>query len=200
MGKKEILSAMAAGCAILLACDFSFLSPEPSAIPTSTPTETITSTVTPSLTATSFPTRTSSPTLIPGIEEPVQVGDASLLITKALRRETFRCGTDSTPADDPQLEEFLIILFKVIKGPSLTSARVEAWITKNRIEWITLSSMTRDGHGRAGNARHLCTSRDPDSYILTEIHLAFLIDKKAEIFTLSLPDGTAIPLDSLMPS
>lgn len=200
MGKKILLPVLAAILAISLACDFSFLSPGPTATATSTATETTTPTVTPSQTISPFPTRTSSPTLIPGIEAPVQVGDAKLLITKALRRDTFRCGETSTPSENPETEEYLIILMNVIKGPHVTSAQLKNWIQKNGIDRITLTSGTREGHTSTDTFKYPCYPRDKDSYVLLEIHLAFVIDIKAEIFTLVLPDGTEIPLDSLMPS
>src|SRR4030043_459205 len=111
MGKKGMLPVLAVGIVISLACDFSFFAPTPTITPTptptTTPTETITPTVTPSLTNTPFPTRTASPTLIPGIEESVKVGDAQLLITKALRRDTFRCEEESMPAENPEWEGVL---------------------------------------------------------------------------------------------
>jgi hypothetical protein len=200
MRGKKLLPLLAACCAVSLACDFSVLAPSPTAAPTAAPTEIAAPTITPSRTETPFPTRTASATLIPGIEEPVKVGDAELLITKALRRDTFRCGEDSTPVENPETDEILIVMMKVVKGPALTAGQLKNWAERNDIDRIELTAETRGGRSSTEPSLYTCYPRDKTSYTLLEIYLGFVIDRNAEIFTLILPDGAAIPLNSIMPT
>jgi hypothetical protein len=152
---------------------------------------------TPTLTA--FPTSTASPTPIPGIQNPVAVGEAQLLIRKALRRDVYRCGGEILPADDPESEEFLLLVLKVVKGPSMTISGTKIWIVENGIDGILLGYRIPDGREGKLNPRETCFERNPDTYVLTQIMLAYLIPFGAEDFLAFLPDGTVVPLGSLMP-
>jgi hypothetical protein len=182
-----------------LACNgLAFRSPPPTAAATP-PAETATPSRTGTHTPTSSATRTSSPTLIPGIQEPVNVGDAHLLITKALRRDVFRCGGKSEPIEDPDVEEFLLLLMDVVKGPALTTSQVQAWIRDNDIPRIALTGKTPDERTFSRTCDRLCYERNPETYVLTQLMLGFVIDRDAEDFHVVLPDGMEIPLSSIMP-
>jgi hypothetical protein len=198
--RKIILPLFVACCAVSLACDFSVFTPAPTGTPAPSPTGTAVPTVPPSPTETPYPTRTASPTLIPGIEEPVKVGEAELLVTKALRRDAFRCGEGSTPVENPETDEFLIVMIKVIKGPALTAGQLKNWIQETAIDRIELAAETRGGSSSTVPLSQTCYPRDKDSYILLEIHLGFVIGRDAQIFTLILPGGAAIPLNPIMPA
>ena len=188
-----VLAALIAGS---LACDsLPFLPFPPTPTTTATPTATLTQTVAPTLTPTPYPTRTSSPTLIPGIEEPVEVGDANLLITKALLRDSFRCENESEPIENPDQEEFLILLMKVVKGPALFPKEILGWVRKNGIHEAEIKTFNRDSIGYS----KLCYSQNQDTFILTRIDIGYIVDLDAEWFILILPDGMQIPLDSFFP-
>jgi hypothetical protein len=196
MGKKGIVVILAALLAGSLACDsLPFLTPQPTATPTSTPTLALTPTRTMTSTLTPYPTRTASPTLIPGVEEPVEVEDATLMIGNVIRRDAFRCREDSEPVGNPEAEEFLILLMKVVKGPKLTSYQVDNWIGKNGIDRMGIRSSAEnfiEPHG-------WCYVINIDTMVLTEIDLAYVIDRNAKEFFLILPDGKEIPLESFLP-
>jgi hypothetical protein len=188
-----IVAALFAGS---LACDsIPFLPSTPTPTAASTPTETPSPTLTPTATLSPYPTRTASPTLIPGIEEPVPVGDANLLLENVIRRDDFRCGTDSEPIGDPDSKEFLILLLKVVKGPVLSPPQIAKWFRDNDIDQIGIGSSAEDFSA----VYDRCFAQNKDTLVLIEIHLAFIVDKQAEGFLLILPDGMQIPLDSFFP-
>lgn len=195
MRRTGIVCVLAALLAGSLACDaIPFLEPTPTATPSSTPTATVSPTVTLTQTLTPYPTRTPLNTLIPGIEEPVAVGDADLLIFKALRRDVFRCESDSEPVEDPEVEEFLLLLFQVVKGPVLHYKQIDDWMRENKIDRIGLAASNDDLIDIYGS----CFIQNPDNLILTEIHLVFVIARNAGGFVLLLPDGMEIPLESFL--
>ncbi len=196
MEKKGIVLILAALLAGSLACDSIPLlafPPIATAKPTSTVTPTLT--LTPTATLSPYPTRTPSPTLIPGIEEPVSVGEATLLITNALRRDAFRCKEDSEPIENPDTEEFLILLMRVVRGPVLAPRQVSGWFRENGIDQMGIRSSTDDFIDPYGR----CSIQNNDNMVLTEIHLAFVVDRISKGFILILPDGLEIPLDSFQP-
>jgi hypothetical protein len=196
MGKQGIVLTLAVLLFGSLACDsIPFLTFPLMYTATATSTITPTSTVTLTPTLSPYPTRTSSPTLIPGIEETVNVGDAELLITKVLRRSSFRCGDHDGPVENPKQEEFLLVLFKIVKGPALLPKNIKTWIHENEIDSIEIDSSTQDSIPYES----ICYSQNKDTQVLTELDLAFLIGLEAEGFILVLPDGTEIPLDSFFP-
>jgi hypothetical protein len=197
---KGFLPPAAAGCrAVAPACSgLDFPASPFSTVPLASPAA-ATNTAAPTGTPTPPPTRTPSPTLIPGIEEPVQLGGAQLLITKALRRDVLRCGDSNKPTVDQDPNEFLLLILQVIKGPSVRITQFEDWMRDNRIDRIVLRYKTPDGQGRVKDFRDSCYSYDPDTYILIEIILGFVIERSASDFEVGLPNGTTIPLDSIMP-
>ncbi|MGB7537657.1 MAG: hypothetical protein WBM17_03885 [Anaerolineales bacterium] len=183
-----------------MACNgITFLSRSPIPSLTSSPTEIPSPTVTPAPTATPLPTRTASPTLIPGIEVAVDVDDAKLFISKALRRDTFRCGAASEAADYPERNTFLVLPVAVEGGPRSASAQLEKWLRVNAIDpWAVHFS----GAGIAGASLGFfrsCIARDKDTLALTELGNAFDVEITADGFLPALPDETEIPLDSLVP-
>jgi hypothetical protein len=199
MSKKGILLVLAACLAASMACQGADLfSPAPTFTPTTTPTETQTPTVTLTVTLTPYPTRTASPTLIPGIEEPMKVGDANLLIVEAVRRDSFRCGEDNAPAENPESEEIFVLVLKVIKGPTYNSDAVGKWIEDNDIKLIKLGSETRNGRESTDKYWHMCIASD-NTKKLAQLMIAYVIDQDAEKFRVILPDKTEIPLDSFFP-
>ncbi|MBN1439525.1 MAG: hypothetical protein JW929_08955 [Anaerolineales bacterium] len=200
MRGKAYLLIFALCAAASAGCDFTLLAPAPAFTPTATPTDTPLPTVTPSPTDTPYPTRTASPTPIPGIEEPVQVGEATLRITKALRRDVYRCGDTSVAVEDPESKEFLVIIWNVVKGPQLAAAEVEEWLRDNDIDGIRLEFRNGAGQTWREHIGYRCPIRNRNTYVITEIHTAFLVDRDAERFILILPEGGEIPLESLLPS
>jgi hypothetical protein len=195
MRRTGIVCVLAALFAGSLACDsIPFLEPTPTATVSSTPTTTVSPTITLTQTLTPYPTRTPFNTLIPGIEEPVAVGDADLLIVNVLRRDVFRCESDSEPVENPEEEEFLLLLFQVVKGPVLHYKRIDEWMRENRIDRIGLTASNEEFIDIYG----ICHIQNPDNMILTEIHLVFVIARNAEGFVLLLPDGMEIPLESFL--
>ncbi|MBN2085855.1 MAG: hypothetical protein JW748_11595 [Anaerolineales bacterium] len=157
------------------------------------PTATSTQTVPP------FPARTSSPTRIPGIEEPLPAGDAQLLITKALLRDVFRCGTESEPVENPGENIFLILLAAVEDGPKATSTQLDKWIRDNGIdEWVIHCSGPAQAGASIGPLRW-CTTRDRETLTLTQLDMAFPVAVDAATFSPILPEGLEIPLTPIMP-
>jgi hypothetical protein len=174
-----------------LACSpLSALLPGLFTTPTATPTVTLMPTPTSTATPTPWPTRTASPTLIPGIEEPVKIGSATVLISNALRREEFRCGADNVPLQDPDRKQYLIVLADIVKGPVLNPDNIAEWIRKNKLHLLEIDSSTR----KSISMDNMCYSLNPDTRALKQLEIAFLVDRKAEWFNLTLPDKTEIPL------
>jgi hypothetical protein len=179
-----------------LACSpVSALVPGLFATPTATAAPSATPTATASATATPYPTRTASPTLIPGIEEPVSVGDAEIRILEALLRDTFRCGPDQIPVDHPEKQRYLIVLVSILKGPVLSEDRLVNWIKKNQLHLLEIDSSA----GRSIPMDNMCYRLSVETRALDELEIAYVVDRKAEWFVLTLPDETEIPLDSLIP-
>jgi hypothetical protein len=183
-----------------LACSGAgYSSPSQNPSPVSTPTDNPSPTVSPAPTAIPLPTCTASPTLIPGIEEPIAAGNAELLISRVLRRDAFRCGTDSEPIDDPENHFFLLLILTVGGGPKLTNAQLEKWIQDQGIDHWTVNFTGPDGAGESRGYAHHCFTRHPGTLVLIELDLAFPVSSKADSFFLILPDGPEIPLDFIMP-
>jgi hypothetical protein len=198
--RKGIVAIGTACLAASLACSGAgFLSPARSPIPASTPTAIPSPTFSPTQTATPLPTRTASPTLIPGLEEPIKAGDAELLIAKALLRDTFRCGASSEPVENPERTIYLILIVTVEGGPKSTSAQLEKWIRETEIDQWALHFSGPGVAGACFGFSQLCTKRDKDTLALSELDIAFDLDITADSFRLALPNGTEIPLDSLVP-
>ena len=196
MGRKGIALVLIALLAGSLACDsLPFLTPQPTASPTPTSTDTSTPTSAPTDTPTTYPTRTASPTRIPGIEEPLEIEDATLEIANVILRDEFRCKTDSEPVGNPDAERFLIVLLNVVKGPKLTPYQVTKWVRDNGIDRLGIRSSADDFIEPYGN----CPIQNGDNLVLTEIHLAYVVGRNAGGFFLVIPDGREIPLESLVP-
>jgi hypothetical protein len=198
MRRNGIVWVLAVLLAGSLACDsipFLQTTLTATASPTAGATASPTVTPMPTTTRTPYPTRTPLPTLIPGVEEPVAVGDADLLILNVLRRDAFRCRSDSEPVENPEEQEFLLLLLKVVKGPALSRSQVENWIEKNGIDRIGVAASGADVIDSYGR----CFIQNPDNMILTEIHLAFVVARNSEGFVLLLPDGMEISLESFLP-
>jgi hypothetical protein len=189
----SFLLLLAAGS---LACSpLSALVPGLFATPTATAAPSATPSATASATATPYPTRTASPTLISGIEEPVAVGAADVRITKALLRDTFRCGEERIPIANPEKKQYLVVLMSVLKGPVLSADRLSEWIRKNELHLLEVDSSA----GRSIPMDGLCYRLSAETRALEELEIAFVVDRQAEWFVLTLPDQTEIPLDSLIP-
>jgi len=199
LGRKGRATIWTACLAASLACSGTgFFSPSPSPSPASTLTDNPSPTVSPTPTAIPLPTRTASPTLIPGIEEPIRAGNAELLISKALLRDAFRCGTDSKSIDDPENQIFLLLLLMVDGGPKSTTAQLEKWLQDRGIDQWAVNFTGPDDAGKShGYAQH-CFKRHPDTLVLIELDLAYPVSSKADSFFLILPDGPEIPLDFIM--
>ncbi len=168
--------------------------------PTATPTVTLTPTLTPTLTSTATRTltptltRTLTPTKITGIEAPVMVGDAKLQFRKALRRATYVCGDSTTPADNPDTEEYLLVTANILTGPTLsTDQDVTDWADHNNIFQFEVV----DNNNQFSDITSFCYSRDTKGVLLS-VDFPFVIQKDATSFVLILPDSTEIPLDSIL--
>jgi len=195
MNKRAILAFLGMLLLGSMAC-----SAVPFLVPTATPTATLTPTLTPTRTPTATPTltptntRTLTPTKIIGIEEPVAIDDTQLQFRKALRRDTFLCGDQSSPADNPDTEEFLLLTAKVTSGPTVATAQdFEDWVSHNDIGLIQLVDDTSQYY----DIYSFCYLMDSKK-VMVQATFAFMINKNAASFVLVLPDDTHIPLDPLL--
>jgi hypothetical protein len=195
MKKRRLLPVLGTLLLGSIACSgFSFLVPTATPTITLTPTLTSTPTFTPTPTYTPTPTRTLTPTKIPGIEEPVTVGDTQMQFQKALRRSTYICGTTTQPATNPDTDEFLLVTAKVINGPTINSRQdFQNWINKENFDQI----QTVDDGNNYYDLMSTCGTPNSSNEIV-KVVFAFEISKAAQTFVLDLPDGTQIPLDSIM--
>jgi hypothetical protein len=125
-------------------------------------------------------------------------GNAELLISKALRRNAFRCGADSKSIDDPENQIFLLLLLMVDGGPKSTTAQLEKWLQDRGIDQWAVNFTGPDGAGKSRGYTQHCFSRDRDTLLLIELDLAFPVSRRADSFFLILPDGPEIPLDFIM--
>lgn len=195
MKKRRFLPILGTLLLGSIACSgFSFLAPTATPTITLTPTLTSTPTLTPTLTPTSTPTWTLTPTKITGIEEPVTIGDTQFQLQKGVRRATFICGTSNEPVSKPDTDEFLLITAKVFNGPTIkTDQDYSDWIHKNDIDQFQVV----DNNNNYYDVFNVCELSDSNNVILRVI-FAFEIQKDAQSFVMELPDGTEIPLDSIM--
>jgi hypothetical protein len=169
----------------------------PTATPTATLTPTVTYTPTPTATFTPSPTRTRtpSPTKIIGIEEPVKIGRAMLQFRQALRRNEFRCGDQTDPVENPDIQEYLVLVADVISGPVITKDQeMRDWVKDNQIQLLAVV----DNNENYSDFINLCYAINSSTNTLTRVTVAFLVDMAAKSFVLILPDDIEIPLDRLM--
>jgi len=175
MKKRFIWSACAATLVFsALACNsIPFLAPTPT--PTATPTST--PTATPTLTPT--PTQTPTPTGLPGITEPVTVNGVDLQFTSVTKETHWLIGTDDyTPKSSSDI--FLVVTAKILTNGT-SHSEVAAWdVTLNgTISWSFLQS-----HGPS-------SSIDSAKWV-------FVASDSETAFTISLPGGVDVVLDTLM--
>jgi hypothetical protein len=150
-----------------------------------------TATLTPSPTR----TRTPSPTKIIGIEEPVTIRQATLQFRQALRRKEFRCGDQTDPAENPDTQEYLVLVANVISGPVINKDReTRDWVMNNQIQLLEVVD-NNDNYSDFINLGYAI-----DSSTNTHIHVtvAFLVDMAAKSFVLILPNDIEIPLDDIL--
>ena len=173
--KKRFIWIICAGTLVFsaLACNsIPFLAPTPT--PTATPTST--PTATPTLTPT--PTQTPTPTGIPGVTMPVTVDGVDLQFVKVTTASHWLVGsTDYTPTSSG--DTFLVVTANVLTDNTAHSV-VAGWdVTVNGdVSWTFLQS-----HGNSSS--------------INSVQWVFIVDQSLTSFTINLPGGVDVPLDSL---
>jgi hypothetical protein len=145
---------------------------------TPTPTITPTSTSTPTPTKTLTPTRTATPTGIPGITMPVKVTGVSLQFTSVKQASHWLVGSSNYTPTSSQ-NTFLVVKADIL-SPSTAHATIASWtVTLNdETKWTFLQS-----HG--------------NSSAIDSVEWVFVVSKSLSAFTINLPGGVDVALDSL---
>jgi hypothetical protein len=174
MKKRFIWIACATTLVIsALACNsIPFLAPTPT--PTATPTST--PTATPTLTPT--PTQTPTPTGIPGVTMPITVEGVDLQFVSVTTASHWLFGsTDYTPKSSS--DTFLVVKANVLT-PGTAQVTLKDWnpTLNNDISWNFMQS-----HG--------------DINSIDSITWVFVVSQSESSFTINLPGGVDVPLDSL---
>ena len=143
-------------------------------IPTLTPTITPTSTLTPTLTR----TLTSTPTGIPGITMPVTVNGVDLQFVSVSTATHWLVGSDDyTPTSSSEI--FLVVTANVLTDNTAHSTLAGWDVTLNgSVSWTFLQSKG-------------------DSSSITAATWVFIVDQSLTKFTINLPSGVDVVLDSL---
>ncbi|MGD0173387.1 MAG: hypothetical protein ABSC61_02965 [Anaerolineales bacterium] len=170
MKKRFIWIACATTLVIsALACNsIPFLAPTPT--PTATPTST------PTLTPT--PTQTPTPTEIPGIAVPVTVDGVDLQFVSVTTASHWLVGSQDYTPTSPS-DSFLIVKANVLTDNTAHSTLAGWDVTVNGlVSWTFLQSQGA-------------------SSSITSATWVFIVDKGLTSFTINLPGGVDVPLDSL---
>jgi hypothetical protein len=134
---------------------------------------------TPTPTTTPTPTMTPTPTGVPGITVPVTVKGVQLKVTRAFTANKYSFGgNDYTPKSTG--DHFLVVSVDILTSGTAHSD-VSGWkmMINNQYEWAFMKSTG-------------------DINSITAADWVFVLPISVSKFTLNFPDGTGIPLDTLL--